>query len=113
MTVDLHKLLGLDDEPKQSALAQLIAGVKTRNPMDRIHFISHLEGKLDDPQHKACSEDLEKLCESVTSNFTPDYVRMLIDEIMPDEQEMAMWQFMVALQTLLGPTTKGSTGGPH
>ncbi len=105
MSPDLKKLLGID-ERKSYALAQLIAETNKKHPADRHHFASHLEGKLEDPNHKACVPDLEELCASVMQNFTRDEVQFLIDEIMPSEDEMKMLAFMQALSVLLGPATK-------
>jgi len=102
MSPDLKKLLGID-ESQSYRLAQLIAETNKRHPGDRHHFASHLEGKLEDPNHKACIPELEELCVSVMQNFTTDEVQILIDEIMPNDEEMKMLIFMAALQTLLTP----------
>lgn len=101
MSPDLKKLLGID-ERRSYRLTQLIAETMKRHPSDRHHFASHLEGKLEDPNHKACVEDLEKLCDMVIRNFTRDEVQFLIDEISPNEEEMKMLVFMAALQNLFG-----------
>lgn len=98
---DLDKLFNLN-ERKSYALAQLIAETNKHHPADRHHFAAHLLGKLEDPNHKACVPDLEDLCASVMEIFTRDEVQFLIDEIMPNEEEMKMLTFMVALQNLLG-----------
>ena len=97
--MDLKKLLGID-ERRSYRLTQLIAETNKRHPADRHHFAAHLEGKLEDPEHKACVPELEILCDSVMKNFTRDEVQFLIDEIMPSEEEMLV--FMAALQGLLG-----------
>ena len=101
MSSDLRKLLGID-ERRSYRLAQLIAETNKRHPADRYHFASHLKGKLEDPNHKACVPDLEELCVNVMQNFTSDEVQILIEEISPNEEEMKMLTFMAALQTLLG-----------
>lgn len=105
MSPDLNKLFNLNEQ-KSYALAQLIAETNKRHPGDRHHFASHLEGKLEDPNHKACVPELEDLCASVMEIFTRDEVQFLIDEIMPNEEEMKMLAFMQALSALLGPATK-------
>lgn len=102
MSPDLKKLLGLD-EHRSYRLTQLIAETNKRHPGDRHHFAAHLEGKLEDPNHKACIPELEELCASVMQNFTRNEVQFLIDEIMPNEEEMKMLAFMMALQDLLTP----------
>lgn len=102
MSPDLRKLLGLD-ESRSYRLAQLIAETNKRHPADRHHFASHLKRKLEDPNHKACVPDLEELCASVMQVFTTDEVQILIDEIMPSEEEMKMLIFMIALQDLINP----------
>lgn len=105
MSPDLKKLLGID-ERQSYRLAQLIAETNKRQPADRHHFAAHLLGKLEDPNHKACVPELEDLCASVMQNFTRDEVQFLIDEIMPNEEEMKLLTFMQALSALLGPATK-------
>ena len=102
---DLNKLFNLN-EWKSYALAQLITETNKRHPADRHHFAAHLEGKLEDPNHKACVPELEDLCASVMQNFTSDEVQILIDEIIPNEEEMKLLTFMQALSALLGPATK-------
>lgn len=101
MSPDLKKLLGLD-EHRSYRLTQLITETNKRHPADRYHFASHLKGKLEDPNHKACVPDLEELCANVMQNFTSDEVQILIDEISPNDEEMKMLTFMAALQNLLG-----------
>jgi len=101
MSPELAKLLGID-ERRSVRLSQLIAETMKRHPSDRHHFASHLTGKLEDPNHKACLPDLEDLCASVMRNFTRDEVQFLIDEISPDDEEMKMLVFMAALQNLFG-----------
>lgn len=102
MSPDLRKLLEID-EHRSYRLTQLIAETNKCHPADRYHFVSHLEGKLEDPNHKACIPELEELCASVMQNFTRDEVQFLIDEISPNEEEMKMLVFMMALQNLLTP----------
>lgn len=105
MNPDLKKLLGID-ERRSYRLTQLIAETNKIHPADRHHFASHLMGKLEDPNHKACGPELEELCASVMQNFTTDEVQFLIDEILPNEEEMKMLAFMQALQSLFTPPLK-------
>lgn len=103
---DLKKLFGIDEQ-KNYALAQLIAEANKRHPGDRYHFASHLEVKLKNPKHKVCVPELEDLCVSVIQEFTPDQVRILINEIIPNEEEMKMLAFMAVLQNLITPSSDG------
>lgn len=102
---DLDKLFSIN-ERKSFALSQLIYDIRSKHPADRLHFISHMQGKLKDPNHHACIEDLEKLCDMILQNFTVDQVKILIEEVMPSEQDMALLAFMESLSILLGGTKK-------
>lgn len=105
MSPELKKLLGID-ERQSYRLSQLIIETNKLHPADRNHFAAHLEGKLEDLNHKACVPELENLCASVMQNFTRDEIQFLVDEIMPNEEEMKLLVLIQALSALLGPATK-------
>lgn len=101
MTKDLKDLFGLD-ERKNHMVSEFIGAMLARHPYDRLHFIRHLEEKLEDGTKKACTEDMDQLCEMCIHVYGRDMAELIIEQIMPDEQEIALAAFLEGLNRILG-----------
>ena len=101
MTKDLKDLFGLD-ERRNHMVSEFIGAMFARHPYDRLHFIRHLQEKLEDETKKACTMDMDQLCEMCIHVYGRDMAELIIEQIMPDEQEMALAAFLEGLNGILG-----------
>lgn len=100
MTKDLKELLEIDEQLNQM-VSEFIGAMNARHPYDRLHFIQHLKEKLEDGTKKACTEDMDQLCEMVINVYGRDSAELIIEQITPNEKEMALISFLEGLNGIL------------
>lgn len=105
MAKTLDEILGLDAR-KNHMIAEIITAMNTKHPHDRLHLIAHLEAKIADPKDRACSEELDQLCDMIIHNYGVNATKIIIEQITPSEQDMALAQFMAGLMGMLNTRGK-------